>query len=164
MIELLRRGEVDLISETPFSAFFLAAHGGGEIILREWKKGKASYYTVFIARKDSGIDSLADLRGKMIVFEDPGSTSAFLVPFIILREQGFEMVELASPRETPPAGRCSGSCTRRLPPRGVWPLPRATYRNRQCQRKRRCVAGWPWRPSRRRSLPGRLVARLDRLG
>ena len=105
MIEILRRGEVDLISETPFSAFFLAAHGGGEIILREWKKGQASYYTVFIVRKDSGIATLADLRGKKIVFEDPGSTSAFLVPFTILREQDFEMVELASPRETPPAGK-----------------------------------------------------------
>jgi phosphonate transport system substrate-binding protein len=105
MIELLRRGEVDLISETPFSAFFLAAHGGGEIILREWKKGKASYYTVFIARKDSPIATLADLRGKKIVFEDPGSTSAFLVPFAILRERGFEMVELASPDDWPPAGK-----------------------------------------------------------
>ncbi len=105
MIELLRRGEVDLISETPFSAFFLAAHGGGEIILREWKKGKASYYTVFIVRKDSGIATLADLRGKKIVFQDPGSTSAFLVPFAILREQGLEMVALASPGDSPPAGK-----------------------------------------------------------
>ena len=105
MVELLRRGEVDLISETPFSAFFLAARGGGEIILREWKKGKASYHTVFITRKDNGINSLADLRGKKIVFEDPGSTSAFLVPFSVLRGRGFEMVELASPGESLPAGK-----------------------------------------------------------
>ena len=105
MVEFLRRGEVDCFSESPLSALYLAENGGAEILLREWKKGAPSYHTVFIARKGGGIDSLSDLRGKRIVFEDPGSTSAYLVPFSILRGLGFTMVEMASVRDPLPAGK-----------------------------------------------------------
>ncbi len=105
MLRLLREGKVDFISETPFSALLFAGKGGTEIILREWKKGVASYHTVFIARKDSGIDSIANLKGKIIAFEDRGSTSSFLVPMSILRATGLEAVEMASLRDTPPAGK-----------------------------------------------------------
>ena len=105
MLRLLREGEVDFISETPFSALFFAEKGGTEIILREWKKGVASYHTVFIARKDSGIDSISDLEGKIIAFEDRGSTSSFLVPMSVLRAAGIEAVEMASLRDSPPAGK-----------------------------------------------------------
>jgi phosphonate transport system substrate-binding protein len=105
MVEFLRRGEVDCFSESPLSALYLAENGDAEILLREWKKGAPSYHTVFIARKGSGIESLSDLRGKKIVFEDPGSTSAYLVPFSILRGLGFSMVEMASVRDPLPAGK-----------------------------------------------------------
>ncbi len=105
MLRLLHEGEVDFISETPFSALLFARKGGTEIILREWKKGVASYHTVFIARKDSGIDSVSDLKGKIIAFEDRGSTSSFLVPLSVLRAAGIEAVEMASFRDTPPAGK-----------------------------------------------------------
>ncbi len=105
MLHLLRQGEVDFISETPLSALLFAEKGGTEIILREWKKGVASYHTVFIARKDSGIDSVSDLKGKIIAFEDRGSTSAFLVPLSVLRAAGIEAVEMASFRDTPPTGK-----------------------------------------------------------
>lgn len=105
MVDFLRRGEVDCFSESPLSALYLAENGGAEILLREWKKGAPSYHTVFIARKGGGIESLSDLRGKKIVFEDPGSTSAYLVPFSILRGLGFTMVEMASVRDPLPAGK-----------------------------------------------------------
>ena len=105
MVGFLRRGWVDCFSESPLSALYLAENGGAELLLREWKKGAPSYHTVFIARKGGGIDSLSDLRGKRIVFEDPGSTSAYLVPFSILRGLGFTMVELAQALEEMPKGR-----------------------------------------------------------
>lgn len=105
MLRLLSEGEVDFISETPFSALLFAEKGGTEIILREWKKGVASYHTVFIARKDGGIDSISDLEGRIIAFEDRGSTSSFLVPMAVLGAAGIEAVEMASLRDSPPAGK-----------------------------------------------------------
>jgi len=103
MIRQFRNDQVDIISETPFAALELAEKAGAEILLREWKKGIASYRTVFFfVRKDGPIRSLADLVGRKVAFEDEGSTSAFLVPMTVLRREGFDLVLLSSPRESPP--------------------------------------------------------------
>jgi phosphonate transport system substrate-binding protein len=102
MVRLLRAGRVDIVSETAFSALHFVAEGGGEILLREWKKGIAEYRTVFIRRRDSDIRSLADLRGRKIAFEDPGSTTGYLLPLAILKDQGLDTLQIA-PRAPAPA-------------------------------------------------------------
>ena len=96
MIELLRRREVDLVSETPFTALTFEKKVGAEILLREWKKGVSSYHTVFFTRKDSAIQSLQDLVGKTVAFEDPGSTSAYFVPMLTLRRAGLALVDVTA--------------------------------------------------------------------
>ncbi|MCW8883904.1 MAG: phosphate/phosphite/phosphonate ABC transporter substrate-binding protein [Motiliproteus sp.] len=42
------------------------------------------------------------LRGKVIAFQDRGSTSAFYIPAYILISKGFDLVELNSFRDLPP--------------------------------------------------------------
>ena len=42
--------------------------------------GATGYYSIMLARKDSGIESIEDARGKRLGFADPDSTSGFLVP------------------------------------------------------------------------------------
>ncbi|WP_420569072.1 phosphonate ABC transporter substrate-binding protein [Thalassovita sp.] len=44
--------------------------------------GGYGYYSVGFARKDSGIKSLDDMKGKVFGFGDPNSTSGFLIPSI----------------------------------------------------------------------------------
>jgi len=44
--------------------------------------GGYGYYSVGFARKDSGIDSLEAMKGKVFGFGDPNSTSGFLIPSI----------------------------------------------------------------------------------
>lgn len=46
--------------------------------------GATGYYSVMVARKDSGITSLEDLKGKKLGFADPDSTSGYLVPSVTL--------------------------------------------------------------------------------
>jgi phosphonate transport system substrate-binding protein len=102
MISYLRQAKIDWVSETPFSAVMFVEKGDAEILLRRWKKGVSQYRAVFFAHKKSAIHSLQDLRGKKIAFEDPDSTSAYLLPAATLIQSGFELVQLATPREKPP--------------------------------------------------------------
>lgn len=102
MIRYLRRGKVDWVTETPFSSMILKEKVGAELLLRKWKKGVAEYHSIFFTRSDSSIQTLADLEGKILSFEDPASTSAFYIPAAILINQGLELVELESPRDSPP--------------------------------------------------------------
>ena len=42
--------------------------------------GSTGYYSIGFARKDSGITSMEDAKGKVFAFADPNSTSGYLVP------------------------------------------------------------------------------------
>jgi len=46
--------------------------------------GSTGYYAIMVARKDSGIKSLKDMKGKKLGFADPDSTSGYLVPSVSL--------------------------------------------------------------------------------
>jgi len=48
--------------------------------------GSTGYYSVMVARKDSGIKTLEDMKGKKLGFADPDSTSGYLVPSVSLPE------------------------------------------------------------------------------
>jgi phosphonate transport system substrate-binding protein len=100
MAEMLRNGEVDLFSETPFVALDLMEAGLAEPLMREWKKGVAEYHTIIVARGDGEVRSLEDLRGRKIAFEDPGSTSGYFLPRAALEEAGLSLEKLDDPRST----------------------------------------------------------------
>lgn len=99
MVSYLKRGKVDWVTETVFSAIEFEEKAGAEMIALKHKKGVAEYRTVFFTRRDSDIRTLDDLRGKVVTFEDPGSTTGFFIPASILLAAGLELVELESPRE-----------------------------------------------------------------
>ncbi|WP_181702150.1 phosphonate ABC transporter substrate-binding protein [Chthonobacter albigriseus] len=46
--------------------------------------GSTGYYSIMVARKDSGIKTLEDAKGKTIGFADPDSTSGYLIPMVDL--------------------------------------------------------------------------------
>ena len=68
-------------------------HGAGKTLLRRWKGGAAEYQSLIFTKRDGGIKQLADLRGKTMVFEDPGSTSGYLMPKLFLSRNGYKLVE-----------------------------------------------------------------------
>ncbi len=105
MIDLLKKGEVDLVTETPFSSLLYEERAGAKIILRRWKNVSSQYSSVIFVRKDSGIDSLEQLKGKKIAFEDPGSTSGYFLPRATFKQLGFELVPLKSFEDPVPADK-----------------------------------------------------------
>lgn len=105
MQELLATGRVDILSETPFMALDMVEKGLAEILMREWKKGVAEYHSVIVARKDGPVQRLEDLVGRRFAFEDPGSTSAYLMPRVALEDAGLILHELANSRDAAMRGK-----------------------------------------------------------
>src|SRR5574341_786283 len=105
MIQYLKEGKVDWVRESVFAALIYSEKTGAEIMLRRRRRNTPTYSSVFFTRRDGGIGSLDDLRGKKIAFEDPGSTSSYFIPLAVLRHAGLKLVKLSSPREKAPADR-----------------------------------------------------------
>lgn len=111
MADLIRSGEVDIVSETALSALWFAESVDAQPLMREWKKGVAAYQSVLIGKKGSGLNRLEDLRDKVVAFEDPGSTSGFLYPLAALRQAGLDPVPVKRGQK-PPAGKVGYVFTR----------------------------------------------------
>jgi len=58
------------------------------------KSGSPFYKSYVIAKKDSSLNSPADLKGKVFAFGDKGSTSSYLVPKYILETNGVTLGDL----------------------------------------------------------------------
>lgn len=105
MQEMLEAGQVDVLSETPFVALELEQKGLVTLLLREWKGGVSQYRTLIVARKDGPLSRIEDLPGHRFAFEDPGSTSGYLVPRAAMEASGLSLVELTNPRDSAPEGK-----------------------------------------------------------
>jgi len=87
-VEALRNGDAD-ISFMGALPYVLARNEiGAEVILAEVYRGAPTYRGRIFVRRDSGISSVAELRGKTIAFADPLSESGYLYPLDILVQQG----------------------------------------------------------------------------
>ena len=104
MASYLRRGRVDWVTETAGTAMQLQQDARAQPLLLTERNGVNRYHTVFFARRDSGIDSLRDLRGRSIAFQNPASTSAYFVPATEILRLDLPMEILLSPMDRPPAG------------------------------------------------------------
>jgi phosphonate transport system substrate-binding protein len=96
MVEKLQNGEIDLTFDSLYPAMIMRNEGGAQPILRRWRDGVGEYHTVFFALAASGIESPDDLKGKMVAFDAPDSTSGYLVPVAFLIEAGLNPVEKSS--------------------------------------------------------------------
>jgi phosphate/phosphite/phosphonate ABC transporter binding protein len=84
----IENGQVDIGSFSPFA--YVDAQRGGKIriIAQSILDGAATYRGLIVARKDSGIKSIADLEGKRFAFVDPKSASGYVYPRAMLIEKG----------------------------------------------------------------------------
>src|ERR1700683_3332466 len=55
------------------------------VVVPQEKDGSVYYYAVMVARADSGIKTLADMKGHSLAWADPNSTSGYLIPSATLR-------------------------------------------------------------------------------
>ena len=62
---------------------------GVEVLCRpEGLDGTSTYHGLIVTRKDSGIKTVQDMKGKRFAFVDRASTSGYLLPLVVFKEKG----------------------------------------------------------------------------
>jgi phosphonate transport system substrate-binding protein len=87
----LRRGRVDWVTGSAATGVLLQARAGASPLLLTERNGVTRDHAVFFVRRDSGIVSLQDLRGRSVAFQDDWSTGAWFVPATQLLQQGLSL-------------------------------------------------------------------------
>ncbi|MDO7622150.1 MAG: phosphonate ABC transporter substrate-binding protein [Loktanella sp.] len=85
VIQGLLGGTIDLslMGPSSYAAVYIADPAAvTPILVKVNVDGTTGYYSVGFARIDSGVKSLADLKGKVFGFGDPNSTSGYLIPSV----------------------------------------------------------------------------------
>ena len=89
VIQGLLGGSIDMawLGASGYAKTYLSDPEAVEPVLVKYNEdGGYGYYSIGFARKDSGITSLEDMKGKAFGFGDPNSTSGFLIPSIEIPE------------------------------------------------------------------------------
>lgn len=79
-IEALSAEKADISFMGALPYVMARARNGARAILSEVYRGKPYYASAIFVRRDSGIQTIAALRGKTIAFADPVSESGYLYP------------------------------------------------------------------------------------
>jgi phosphonate transport system substrate-binding protein len=79
-VEALVNKKVDLVWFGGFTYVQAALRSGGKVVPLAQREEDTRFQSVFIAKTDSGIKSLADMKGKQVSFGSQSSTSGHLMP------------------------------------------------------------------------------------
>jgi len=85
-VEALVNKQVDLVWFGGFTHVQAQLRSGGKIVPIAQREEDTQFRSVFIAKTDSGIKTLADLKGKQVSFGSQSSTSGHLMPRSFLLE------------------------------------------------------------------------------
>jgi phosphonate transport system substrate-binding protein len=79
-VEALVNKKVDVVWFGGFTHVQAQIRSGGKIVAIAQRDEDTRFQSVFIAKTDSGIKTLADMKGKQVSFGSPSSTSGHLMP------------------------------------------------------------------------------------
>ncbi len=97
MVKPLEEKKIDFYMESPYPTYLINKQGAAAVLLRRWKSGLAEYRSLIFTNRGGEISRLEQLRGKMIAFEDPGSTSGYFLPKVLLLKKGLTLTEKPQP-------------------------------------------------------------------
>src|SRR5215510_11252489 len=88
VVEALRNRSADLAFVHPAGYVLANREAKAMIVAKDQWHGNTSYTSRIYVRKDSGLKTLEELRGKTIAFVDPTSTSGYVYPMVMLIQRG----------------------------------------------------------------------------
>ena len=94
LARLIEQRQVDFYMDSPYPTYLVNdVQGVARLLLRRWKRGMAEYRSLIFTKRNGEINRLEDLRGKVLVFEDPESTSGYFLPKSFLSRKGFKFTD-----------------------------------------------------------------------
>jgi phosphate/phosphite/phosphonate ABC transporter binding protein len=91
-------GAADICYMTPTTYIEANDKYGVELLAKAVRNGVPYSHTIIVARQDSSIKSLEDLKGRSFAFGDKMSTSSYLVPLYMLARAGVRLADLSEHR------------------------------------------------------------------
>jgi len=88
VIEALRNRTADLAFVHPVGYVLASREAKARIVARNLWHGKSTFTSRIYVRKESGIKTLDELRGKTMAFVDPSSSSGYTYPMVLLIQRG----------------------------------------------------------------------------
>ena len=88
VIEAMRSKNADLAFLHTVGYVLANQEAKAKLLAKDIWHGKTSYTSRIFVRKESGLKTLEDLRGKSIAFVDPTSSSGYVYPMVMLIEKG----------------------------------------------------------------------------
>jgi phosphonate transport system substrate-binding protein len=88
VIEALRNHTADLAFVHPGGYVLAHREAKATIVARNLWHGKSSFTSRIYVRRDSGLKTLEDLRGRTMAFVDPASSSGYIYPMVLLIRRG----------------------------------------------------------------------------
>lgn len=96
MVEAFLRDRAHIYIDSPLVAMRVANASGALPLLRRWRRGVPEFWSEFLVRADSDIESLDDFQGKILGFEELESTSGHYLPRSEVLASGNDVVTLFS--------------------------------------------------------------------
>ena len=90
VVEAMCNGAADIAWFGPVTYLQARSRGCAELLALAVRNGESVYYSGIFARTGSGINSLADLKGKRVALGDVNSTSSFRVPVAMMIASGLQ--------------------------------------------------------------------------
>lgn len=94
VVEDLGKNVIQIACMNP--TLYVRAHSkyGVRVIATMLRKGRPYHRGVIIARADSKVNSISDLKGKMFAFGDVSSTLGYVAPRLMLLDEGIDLGDL----------------------------------------------------------------------
>lgn len=91
IVQDLQRGAADIGIVNTFSYVDIVSRAKLKPLVRRVQAGRDYYQSYLIVRENAGISRYRELKGKVIAFSDPHSTTGYLLPQLMLRSHRLEV-------------------------------------------------------------------------
>jgi phosphonate transport system substrate-binding protein len=90
-VEAMCSGAADIAFYGPATYLQAKSRGCAELLALAVRGGGSVYYSGVFARTDSGVNTMADIKGKRVALGDVNSTSSFNVPVAMMMQSGVKV-------------------------------------------------------------------------